>query len=93
MTAIQIGRVVVKTNGREAGKKAVIVDLVNQNYVVVTGPKALTGVRRRRCNIRHLEPTDKVLSIKRNASDEEVQAKIEEEGLKEFMSEAIVPKI
>ena len=93
MTAIQIGRVVVKTNGREAGKKAVIVDLVNQNYVVVTGPKELTGVRRRRCNIRHLEPTDKLLSIKRNASDEEVQAKIEEEGLKEFMSEAIVPKI
>ncbi|MCG3215086.1 MAG: 50S ribosomal protein L14e [Candidatus Heimdallarchaeota archaeon] len=93
MTTIQVGRIVVKTNGREAGKKAVIVDLINPNYVLVTGPKTITSVRRRRCNIGHIEPTDKVISIKRDASDEEVIAAIEKDKMKEYMEEAIVPKV
>ena len=93
MTAIQIGRIIVKTNGREAGKKAVIVDLINQNYVLVTGPKALTSVRRRKCNIVHLEPTDKLVSVKRDASDEDVSAAIDEAGFKKFMEEVVVPQI
>ncbi len=91
MTAIQIGRVIVKTNGREAGKKGVIIDVINQNYVLVAGPKSLTGVRRRKCNIRHIEPTDKVLSLKRDASDEDVLAAVEEADLKKFMETAIIP--
>ncbi|MCK4895943.1 MAG: 50S ribosomal protein L14e [Candidatus Heimdallarchaeota archaeon] len=93
MTAIQIGRIIVKTDGREAGKKAVIVDLINQNYVLVTGPKALTSVRRRKCNIMHLEPTDKLVSVKRDAKDDDVSSAIDEAGLKEFMEEVIVPQI
>lgn len=91
MTAIQIGRIIVKTNGREAGKKGVIIDVINQNYVLVAGPKSLTGVRRRKCNIRHIEPTDKVLSLKRDASDEDVLAAAEEADLKKFMETAIIP--
>lgn len=93
MTAIQIGRIIVKTDGREAGKKAVIVDLINQNYVLVTGPKALTSVRRRKCNIMHLEPTDKLVSVKRDANDDDVSSAIDEAGLKKFMEEVIVPQI
>jgi len=93
MAAIQVGRIIVKTYGREAGRKGVIVDIINPNYVLVTGPKSLTGVKRRRCNIKHLEPTDKLINIKRDASDEEILAKIEEAGLKEYMAEAIVPKV
>jgi large subunit ribosomal protein L14e len=91
MNAIQIGRIIVKTNGREAGKKGVIIDVINQNYVLVAGPKSLTGVRRRKCNIRHIEPTDKVLSLKRDASDEDVLAAVEEADLKKFMEKAIIP--
>ena len=91
--AIQIGRIVVKTNGREAGKKAVIVDMINQNFVLVTGPKELSSVKRRRCNISHIEATDKTISIKRDATDEEVLAAIEKDGLKEYMEEQVVPKI
>ena len=93
MTAIQIGRIIVKTNGREAGKKAVIVDLINQNYVLVTGPKELTSVRRRKCNVMHLEPTDKLVSVKRDASDGDVSAAIVEAGFKEFMEEVVIPQI
>ncbi len=91
MTAIQIGRIIVKTNGREAGKKGVIIDVINQNYVLVAGPKSLTGVRRRKCNVRHIEPTDKILSLKRDASDEDVLAAVEESDLKKFMEKAIIP--
>ncbi len=93
MTAIQIGRVVVKTNGREAGKKGVIINLIDQNYVLLTGPQSLTSVRRRKCNIRHIEPTDKVVSVKRDATDEEVAAAIEAGSLKDYMQEAIIPKV
>ena len=83
---IDVGRVVVKVLGREAGRKAVVVDLVDENYVVVTGPKSLTGVRRRRVNINHIEPTDKKVEIKRGASDEEVLKAIEAAGLVEYLS-------
>jgi large subunit ribosomal protein L14e len=91
MTAIQVGRVIVKTNGREAGKKGIIVDIINENYVLLTGPKIVTSVRRRKCNIRHLEPTDKVVAIKRDATDEEVAAAIGTAKLKKFMEEIIIP--
>ena len=93
MTAIQVGRIVVKTNGREAGKKGVIIDLINQNYVLLTGPKTVTSIRRRKCNIRHIEPTDKMVTIKRDSTDEEVVAAIESASLKKFMEEDIIPKV
>ena len=72
MPAIEVGRICIKTRGREAGKKCVIVDLIDKNFVLITGPKSLTGVRRRRVNIRHLSPTEEKISISCGASDEEV---------------------
>ena len=72
MPAIEVGRICIKTRGREAGKKCVIVDLIDKNFVLITGPKSLTGVRRRRANIRHLSPTEEKVNISRGASDEEV---------------------
>jgi len=72
MPAIEVGRICIKTRGREAGKKCVIVDLIDKNFVLITGPKSLTGVRRRRANIRHLSPTEEKINISRGASDEEV---------------------
>ncbi len=92
MTAIQIGRICVKTLGREAGRKVAIVDLINSNYVLVTGPKELSGVRRRRVNIGHIEPTDHVISIKRDANDSDVKSAIEKADLTDFMKEKVVPK-
>ncbi|HDJ97286.1 MAG TPA: 50S ribosomal protein L14e, partial [Thermofilum sp.] len=43
-----VGRICVKTMGREAGKKCVIVDIIDDNFVLITGPKAASGVKRRR---------------------------------------------
>ena len=72
MPAIEVGRVCVKVAGRESGRKCVIVDVMDKSFVVVTGPKKLTGVKRRRVNINHVSPTEDVIPIKRGASDEEV---------------------
>ncbi|MBS7658233.1 MAG: 50S ribosomal protein L14e [Candidatus Bathyarchaeia archaeon] len=72
MTAMEIGRVCIKTAGREKGKKCVIVDIIDKNFVLVTGPKSLTGVKRRRANIKHLKPTEEKIKIKKGASDEAV---------------------
>jgi large subunit ribosomal protein L14e len=72
MPAIEVGRVCVKNSGREKGKRCVIVDLIDKNFILVTGPQSVTGVKRRRANISHLDPTEEKLKIKRGASDKEV---------------------
>ena len=83
----EIGRIAVKVAGREAGRKCVIVDVVDKNFVTVTGPKDLTGVRRRRSNIAHLAFTPHKIEIKKNASDEEVMKALENAGLIEYMKQ------
>ncbi|WP_440060038.1 50S ribosomal protein L14e [Thermogladius sp. 4427co] len=93
MPAIEIGRVCVKVAGREAGRKCVIVDIIDDTFVLVTGPKSLTGVKRRRVNIKHIEPLDKKISIQRGASDEEVLKAIAEAGLTDFMRERVKPTL
>ncbi len=65
---LHVGRVCKKTRGKEAGKIAVIVDIIDENYVLVDGPE----IKRRRCNLGHLQPLDKVLDIPKGASHEEV---------------------
>jgi large subunit ribosomal protein L14e len=89
LPAVEIGRICVKTYGREAGRKCVIVDIIDENFVVVTGPKKLTGVRRRRVNVGHIEPVDAKVNIEKGASDEEVEKAIESSGLTSFMREKV----
>ena len=72
MPAIEIGRVCVKTMGREKGKRCVVVDIVDKSFVLVTGPRSVTGVKRRRANVEHLGILDEMVKIPRRASDEEV---------------------
>ena len=37
MASIEVGRVCVKTAGREAGEKCVIVDVIDNNFLEVVG--------------------------------------------------------
>ena len=83
MTLYEIGRICVKTSGREAGSYCVVLDLQDSKMVLITGPKTLNGVRRRGCNTRHLEPLDTVISISKGAKDEDVEKAIAEAGLTE----------
>jgi large subunit ribosomal protein L14e len=72
VASLEIGRVVMKVAGRESGKIATVVKKINDSFVMITGPKLLTGVKRRRANVEHLEPTQYILEIKEDASDEEI---------------------
>jgi large subunit ribosomal protein L14e len=72
MPAIEIGRICIKHAGRECCKKCVVIDVMDKSFALVTGPKKLTGVKRRRVNINHLMPTEDCIEVKRGASDEEV---------------------
>jgi len=69
----EIGRVVVKVAGRDAGLKGVVIEKIDDNFVMISGQ-----VRRRKCNINHLEPLDFILDIKKNASQEEVAKALKE---------------
>lgn len=72
MPAIEVGRVCVKTAGREAGEKCVIVDVIDENFVEVVG----SSVKNRRCNIQHLEPVDQTIEIK-SEDPEEIKKQLE----------------
>lgn len=63
----QIGRVCVKLAGRDAGKRCVVVDVLEGKYVMIEGQ-----TRRRKCNMLHLEPLDEVLDIQKNATHDTV---------------------
>jgi large subunit ribosomal protein L14e len=93
MPAIEVGRICVKTFGREAGRKCVIVDLVDKNFVLITGPKEVTGIKRRRANISHVEPTNDKIDIERGASDEEVAKVLDAVGKTEEMKKLVKPQI
>lgn len=90
MPAIDIGRICVKLSGREAGKKCIVVDIVDKNFVLVTGPKQLNGVRRRRVNINHLEPTVTKIDIRKGETDQELMRGIDDKTQK-FIREAVKP--
>ena len=47
----------------------------------MTGPRLLTGVKRRKANIDHLKATEHKLEVKDNASDEDVVAAYEKASL------------
>jgi large subunit ribosomal protein L14e len=91
--AIEVGRICVKLTGREAGRKCVIVDIIDKSFVLITGPKNVTGVKRRRVNINHIEPLQEKITIKRGASDEEVTEALKEAGKLEEMAQMVKPTI
>jgi large subunit ribosomal protein L14e len=74
---MEVGRICMKLRGRESGRRCVIVQIIDRNYVLITGPEDVTGVRRRRVNMEHLKPLDEKVELRRNASDEEVKEALE----------------
>jgi large subunit ribosomal protein L14e len=91
MVSIDVGRICVKLTGRETGKKCVIVDVIDKNFALITGPKAVTGVRRRRTNVDHLEPTVEMVELKKGATDDEVEKALTKAKKTKFMKEDVAP--
>ena len=89
MPAIEIGRICVKQVGRENGKKCVVIDVMDKSFVLVTGPRKVTGVKRRRVNINHIMPLQEKIEVKRGASDEEVAQVLDAAGKLQEMTQPL----
>ena len=73
---IEIGRLCIKIAGRDDSKKAVIVDILDDKYILLDGE-----TRRRKCNVLHIEPLSQKVGIKKNASHDEVAKVLKELGI------------
>ena len=76
MSVYTVGRLCMKLAGRDAGKACVIVEKVDERFVVVDG-----ATRRRKVNVAHLEPLDEKLDIKAKASHDDVKAAFKKLGV------------
>lgn len=74
---IEVGRVCLKIAGRDSNLVCVVVEVVDDKTVLIDGQ-----TRRRNCNIIHLEPTSKLVNIKKGASHTEVVKALDGEGIK-----------
>jgi len=68
-----IGRVCVKIAGRDAGKSCVIIKKLEDPFVMIDGE-----TRRRKCNLKHLEPLEKTLDVNEDASHKEIMTLFKE---------------
>jgi large subunit ribosomal protein L14e len=93
MSAIEVGKICVKLTGREAGRKCIIVDIIDKNFVLIAGPKTVTGIKRRRANINHIEPLQDNIKIKRGASDEEVIEALKASDKLDEMAQMVKPAL
>ncbi len=64
---LTIGSICMKIAGRDAGKLGVVIDIIDSTYVLLDGE-----VRRKKCNILHLEPMGKSVDVKKNATHADV---------------------
>ncbi len=74
-----VGQLCLKIAGRDAGQQCVVVEKIDEQYVLIEG-----NVRRRKCNIKHLQPTKKKLDIKAGADHKTVMVAFKKEGIKEL---------
>ena len=89
--AIEVGRICVKLTGREAGRKCVVLDVIDKNFVLVTGPFKMSGVKRRRVNVNHVEPTEAKVDVKKGEDDEKVTEALTKAGKLEEMKAKVKP--
>ncbi len=73
---MEIGQMCVKLAGRDAGQKCVVVEKLDEGFVKIDGE-----TRRRKCNVKHLQPMKESIDISEGASHEEVKEAFEEMGL------------
>src|SRR3989338_9919311 len=71
-----IGRLCTKLAGRESGRTAIIVEVLEGSFVVIDGQ-----VKRRRCNLQHLELFPQQFEIYKDASSAEISQLLEKEGI------------
>ena len=66
----------MKLAGRDGNQVGIVIDVIDDTYVLIDG-----NVRRKKCNIKHLQPLSKQVEIKKNAPTSEVNKALESEGI------------
>ncbi|MCA9460009.1 MAG: 50S ribosomal protein L14e [Nanoarchaeota archaeon] len=84
---LTVGRICIKTAGRDAMTHCVVIEEVDETYVIIDG-----NTRRKKVNKAHLEPLNKTLDIKKGASTKDILAAFEKEGIKVTKSVEAKPK-
>jgi len=64
---IETGRVCIKTAGNETGKYCVILEQIDDTFVMIGGE-----VKKARCNIKHLELLPLTANVKKSDSNETI---------------------
>jgi large subunit ribosomal protein L14e len=62
---------------------------MDKSFILVTGPKKITGIKRRRVNINHVMPLQEKIDVNRGASDDEVAQTLEAAGKLQDMTQTI----
>ncbi len=69
MAGLEPGTVCVKTHGKEAGRKVVVLEFDKKTgLAVIEGPY----VKKRKCNLKHLMPLEKKVAVKKGMKKEEL---------------------
>ena len=75
---VELGRVCLIRGGPDKGKLCTIVDVIDSQRALVSGPASLTGVTRQQLTFRNLVLTDLKVDSGLNAKDKVLAAKWEE---------------
>lgn len=75
---METGRICLKIAGRDGNNPCVIIEKVDNTYVIVDG-----FVRRKKVNMKHLEPTKVILKITNSITHAEIVKLLEKEGYKQ----------
>lgn len=84
---LEIGRICVKTAGRDAMRHCVVIDEIDEKHVLVDG-----NTRRKKVNKAHLEPLNKKIDIKKGADTKAVLEAFEKIGIPVLKSAEQKPK-
>ena len=63
----EVGRMCLKIAGRDSNKYCVVIDKIDNNFVMVDGQ-----TRRKKVNVKHLLPLTKTINIDKNAAHEKI---------------------
>jgi large subunit ribosomal protein L14e len=75
MSIFEVGRMCMKLAGRDAGKRCVVVKKIDDTFVMIDG-----ATRRRKVNIKHLEPLAQMIEVA-DGSHEKVVAAFKDLGV------------
>ncbi len=72
---VNLGDVVFKIAGRDAGQLGVVVDVLDQTYVLIDG-----CTRKRKCNLKHLVFLNKQIKFKKTMNSQDIVVSLKELG-------------